>query len=197
MKIMDEKQERLSALRCNLAHDLDSHFEQLVNDFQQPLFVFAYGFSGCSQDAEDVVQDSFVRAYRALRGYENDRIRSMALQAWLYRICLNLLRNRVRKRRPHTVQLEGNGHMPIEPTAANPIADEYERVEQISEIRSHLSRLPDRYRSAVILRFVNDLSYAQISQALQQPEGTVKSHVHRGLATLEIAITEREGQSHE
>src|SRR5581483_2635593 len=81
-------------LNQKLARSLDGHYEELVREFQQPLYAFAYRMCGGSEDAEEVVQDVFVRAYRAMAGYERERIESLALRSWLFRICVNLSRNK-------------------------------------------------------------------------------------------------------
>src|SRR5579862_10030674 len=73
-----------------LATDLDSHFHYLVLSFQQRLYTFALRQSGSPQDAEDIVQETFIRAYHALADYPPERIRAMKIQAWLYKIALNV-----------------------------------------------------------------------------------------------------------
>src|SRR5687767_11764214 len=80
----------------HLAIDLDGSYEQLVRVFQDRLYSFAHRLCGNREDAEEVAQDAFVRAYRALKTWPAARIRSLALQAWLYRITLNVARNRLR-----------------------------------------------------------------------------------------------------
>ena len=74
------------SLALDLAADLDAAFESLVRTFQDRLFSFALRLCGNREDAEEVAQDSFVRAYRALKTYPEERIRALSLQAWLYRI---------------------------------------------------------------------------------------------------------------
>src|SRR5437660_5426440 len=95
----DAGMERTDSLTNDLAADLDAAFESLVRTFQDRLFSFARRLSRNREDAEEVTQDTFVRAYRALKTYPGDRIRALALQAWLYRITLNVARNRLRGKR--------------------------------------------------------------------------------------------------
>jgi RNA polymerase sigma-70 factor, ECF subfamily len=73
---MSTSKSETSRMQRDLARDVDRHFEAVVVAYQQPLFAYAYRMSGCRQDAEEVVQDVFVRAYRALKTYEPDRIRA-------------------------------------------------------------------------------------------------------------------------
>src|SRR6266545_3171560 len=93
-------------LAAGLAQNLDESFEQLVRDYQDRLFSFACRLTGSREDAEEVTQDAFVRSYRALKSYRADRIRALALKAWLYRITLNLARNRLRGKRHRFVPIE-------------------------------------------------------------------------------------------
>src|SRR5918911_1460427 len=96
-----------ATLAEGLAVDVDGHFEQLVLHYQDRLYGFALRLIGDPADAEECVQDAFVRAYRALRRYPSERRRALRLQAWLYRITLNVVRNRVRGPRPASVALDG------------------------------------------------------------------------------------------
>src|SRR5437867_4091396 len=73
-----------------LATDLDRHFHHLVLSSQQRLYAFALRQTGSAQDAEDIVQEAFIRAYHALADYPPERIRMMKLQPWLYKITLNV-----------------------------------------------------------------------------------------------------------
>ena len=84
-------------LAARLATDLDANFEDLVRTYQDRLFGFALRMTAESQDAEESAQDAFVRAYRALERYPTEQRRTLKLKAWLYRITLNVVRNRVRR----------------------------------------------------------------------------------------------------
>src|SRR5688500_10655666 len=88
-----------------LADDLDGHFEALVRAYGDRLYAFALRLTGSPPDAEEIAQDTFVRAYGALGGYEPARITDLALRPWLFRIALNVTRNRVRGKRPRLVPL--------------------------------------------------------------------------------------------
>ena len=81
-----------------LAADLEGSFEQVVVAYQNRLYGFALRLTGSPQDAEEITQDAFVRAYRALATYPAMRIRTLALRPWLHQILLNVFRNRVRYR---------------------------------------------------------------------------------------------------
>ena len=162
-----------------LARDLDRGFERLVRAHQDRLYAFALALCRRPDEAEDVAQDAFIRAYRALERYPAERRRDLKPAAWLHRIALNVVRNRARGRRPQFVVLDGQ------------LADESRGPAELAELAStredlsdRLSRLPDRYRVALLLRYAQDLTYDEIAAITRQPVGTVKSNVHRGLEML-------------
>jgi RNA polymerase sigma-70 factor (ECF subfamily) len=168
-------------LNDKLLEDLDRGFEAMVRSYGQRLFAFAYAMSGNAADAEEVAQDAFVRAHRALRRYQPQRIRELKINAWLHRIALNVLRNRVRRRLPRLVPLDGE--LEVADGAPGPERQALSRA-TLRELALQVGSLPPQHRSAVVLRCVQGLSYQETASLLGQPEGTVKSNVHRGLATL-------------
>jgi RNA polymerase sigma-70 factor, ECF subfamily len=185
-------------LANEIAEDLDGTFERLVRTFEDRLFSFAHRLCGSREDAEEVVQDSFVRAYRALKTYPAERIRSLALQAWLYRITLNVARNRLRRKRARLVSIENGGTDGAAARRAWEAPDDpdsrpdsrFEQGETRMDLASLVATLPERYRSAIILRYVEGLRLEEVAAILKQPLGTAKSNVHRAVNLLRRAITE-------
>jgi RNA polymerase sigma-70 factor (ECF subfamily) len=178
-----------------LAADLDGSFEQVVVAYQHRLYAFALRLTGNPQDAEEITQDAFVRAYRALATYPASRLRLLALRPWLHQITLNVFRNRVRHRQPQLVPLDqGNeaGELEIvdgdEPRPDTTL----ERAELKASLDALVAALPERYRLAVVLRHVQGLAYGEMAVILKQPIGTVKANVHRGLRILREAIAGHE-----
>lgn len=177
-------------LRPGLAGDLDATFEALVRAHQDRLFSLALRFLGDAPDAEEVVQDGFIRAYRALGGYDEGRIGALELRPWLSAIVLNLCRTRYRRRTRTRMAVVAGGlddrQLPA-PAADTPheSAASRERTERWASL---VGRLPVLYRAAVVLRHVDGLSYQEMSHVLGRPEGTVKAQVHRGLALLRAAV---------
>jgi RNA polymerase sigma-70 factor (ECF subfamily) len=161
-----------------LARDLDGSFEDLVDALGDDVYSGLRRMHG--DEAADLTQETFIRAYRALGTYEPDRIRELRLRGWIWTIALNLGRNhtRDRSRRPQPVELHD----------IHPVAD----PEPIDAAlwRARLDALPIAQRRAVVLRHVVGLSYAELSAALGRPEGTVKADVSRGLARLKRLIEE-------
>jgi len=158
---------------------VDRLFERMVHEHKDRVFAASLAMTGNRHDAEDVAQDTFLRAYRALETYSPERIRDLKERAWLHRITVNVVRNRVRGVKPQLVELNGSesDHSP------GPEAKAMEHM-QIDELATRVADLPIRYREAVVLRHVRDLSYAEVAEALGLPVGTVKSNVHRGLKLL-------------
>ena len=166
-----------------LADDLDGAFEAFVRAHQNLVFTLARRLTQTHADAEDVAQEALVRAYRALFTYDRDRIRAMRLRPWLARIVLNVQRNRVRNRRREP-PLE---HEPAAPTAERPdvLAAAHAGARELGRL---LARLPDDVRTAIVLRHVIGLPYAEVADALDRPVGTVKAQVHRGLRSLRTQL---------
>jgi RNA polymerase sigma-70 factor (ECF subfamily) len=173
-------------LPARLARDLDGSFEALVVAHQRLVFGLALRVVGDRADAEEVAQDTFVRAYHALAGYEAERVAAMRLRPWLAQIALNLARNRVRRRPPPHRPLEDGDGQPLAlaaPAAAEP-AELAERRVEGDFGAGLLAGLPRGQREAVVLRHVEGLPYAEVAEVLGRPVGTVKTHVHRGVRQL-------------
>lgn len=186
-----------SRLVAGLARDLDGTFEALVLAHQDRLFSIALRMLGDRGAAEEAAQDAFVRAYRALCGYDDDRIHDLQLRPWLATIVLNLCRTRLARRAssgrtPLSLDREAqDGSSLPEPVSTDvsgsPIAvtDRRDARERWAGL---LATLPPAYRAAVVLRHVDGLSYPELADALDRPQGTVKAQVHRGLAMLRTAL---------
>ncbi len=143
--------------------------------------LYRYAFSVLREEraAEDAVQEAFVRALGALGEYPEERLRAMKLRPWMYRITLNVARNRLRQRR----------ELPFEGSFAGDGAQSDEDREVVMDVLVALGRMPERQRVAVTLRYLQDLSYAEISGITGWPEGTAKTLVRRGLARLRSLMT--------
>ena len=160
--------------------DLDGAFPTMVDLMGGELFWGLRRICGDHQEAEDLTQETFIRAYRALGSYDSDRIRSMELRPWLWTIAMNLGRNHLRDRARRPIFV----HSEVEPGADDP-----EPVDGVAWDR-RLSSLSDSQRTAVVLRHVVGMGTAEIARVTGRPEGTVKADVHRGLARLRSVIEE-------
>jgi RNA polymerase sigma-70 factor (ECF subfamily) len=171
-------------LPARLATDHRAAFADLVTAHQDLVFGVGLRVMRDRAAAEDIAQETFVNAYRALGGYSADRIATLRLRPWLARIALNLARNELRRRRPIATD-DGLPDRPA-PAAQEPL-NLVERREAKDVWARLLAGLPERYRLAVALRHVEGLSYGELADATGRPLGSVKSDVHRGVALLRAA----------
>jgi RNA polymerase sigma-70 factor (ECF subfamily) len=153
----------------------DETFEAEVMPQLRALFGMAYRLTGNAHDAEDLVQETMLRAYRAFDRYRP----GTNARAWLFTILHRLRTDALRRkgRRPETVQLLDDGP-PVAPAHEAALTSGHE------EITRALEALPETFRSAVVLRDIEEFSYAEIAEILGIPVGTVMSRIHRGRALL-------------
>ncbi len=171
-----------------LATDRAGGFEPFLRAYAGLVYTVAYRCSGSAADAEDLAQEAFVRAHKALAGYPPDRIRELSPKAWLAAIVTNLWRNELRRRsrRPRELPIYVSGA----PPAAGPSVEDEVVGRHPSGLAAALLLVPAHERVPVVLRHVAGLTYAEIAAALGCPEGTAKARVHRGLASLRAVLSE-------
>lgn len=183
------------ALAARLAADLDGAFPNLVADHRDRLYSVALRLLGDPRDAEEVAQDAFVRAYRALATYAPERIHDLRLRPWLASIVVNLSRNRRRRQVDRTPPLRlepilAGGAVFTTPDERSLPHARAARRETIGALAAALLALPPGTRAAVVLRHVDGLSVAEAAAALGRPEGTVKAQVSRGLTRLRLQLAD-------
>ena len=161
--------------------DLDA-FTALLGRYRSPALRVAYGIAG--NDAEDAVQDAFVKAFRKLDGFRTDA----AFRPWLFTIVANESRNRRRSSaRRDKLELQVRDQPPPAGTAVDDVVAQRDQRERLAVI---VARLPDRYREVVALRFFAGLSESETAQALSCPLGTAKSRLSRALDMLRTQLGE-------
>jgi RNA polymerase sigma factor (sigma-70 family) len=180
------------ALADRLARDVEAAFPGLVEAHQDRLYTIALRLLGDGRDAEEVAQDALVRAFRAIRGYERERIAALRLRPWLASIAVNLARNRRRRaddRRPPS-QLEPMLDAGFDVPTERRTGPEHRAAQRETqrELALALLQLRPAVRAAIVLRHVDGLSLAETSEALGRPEGTIKAQVHRGLRELRAVL---------
>ncbi len=188
---MDQDDGKLTAL---LATNIDRHFKQLMLTYQHRLYSFVLRQTGSAQEAEDITQEAFIRSYYALKDYPAQKIREIKLQAWLFKIALNIFYNR---QRANTLQhtslniLENNSLVELEDEADGP--DEIVwHGEQRQEVERLVASLPEHYRVVINLYYFEELSYQEIAELLNQPLGTIKAKMHRGIALLRRTLQSKD-----
>lgn len=196
-----------AALAAALARDLYAGFEWLARAWQNRLYAFMLRMTGSPSDAEELAQETLVRAWRALSTYSPQRRRELSVRPWLFQIAVNLARNKARSiSRSGTVSLDelersaGRDMSEVEESPAARIPDEdlagapeasLERRQRLETLAALLLALPEPHRLAVTLRHVEGMNYTAIAEVTGLPVGTVKSHASRGAMELRRAI-ERE-----
>ena len=181
----------LSEIAAALAADLDGAFEEYVRATADGIYTGALRMIGDRADAEDVMQETYARAYRALQGYDRERIRALRVRGWTWTIAANLCRNRLRSRARRPQAPLGDRERPD----PGPGTEEEALSEMGAALREALLELSFPQRAAVVMRHVLDLSYEEIAAALDRPVGTVKADVHRGLTRLRTAHPDLEEQT--
>lgn len=173
-------------LANRLAAELDSAFPELIDEYGSMVLTHATRLTDAST-GQDITQEVFFRAYRALHSYTNQRIGSLSLRPWLATITRNLVRNEYRRReRKGTQPLEVEQH----PAAPN---GEMDLVESYDQMNTMLATLSDTHREAVVLRHVVGLPLREVALIMACPEGTAKSNVSRGLSQLRELLTSTDG----
>jgi RNA polymerase sigma-70 factor, ECF subfamily len=168
-------------------------FEEEALELSDQVYQVARRLAGSREEAEDLVQETYARAFRAWRSFEP----GTNLRAWLFRILTNLNIDRGRKiqRSPDTQPLEENDYFlynRLEETTGDGTADERRVVDRLSQndAVSALAELPHDFRDVVLLVDLADFTYSDAAQILDIPIGTVMSRLHRGRRILKRALAE-------
>jgi RNA polymerase sigma-70 factor (ECF subfamily) len=172
---------READVRHTLVSDFDDGFTVLVKTYQPGIYSGALRLTRSREDAQEVAQDTFLRAYGALGKYDDDRIRSLKVRPWLWTIAVNLVRTRARRARP-------TSPLPPDETLGSEPEDHFDDTEW----NQRLGVLSQPQRTAVILRHVVDLPVNEIAEITGRPVGTVKADISRGLAKLRTILQEEE-----
>jgi RNA polymerase sigma-70 factor (ECF subfamily) len=175
----------------SMGGDLDS-FNQLVLRWERPIYALAYRVIGREEDARDVCQETFLRAFRALKGFKGQA----KFSSWLYRIALNLCRDWIRRERRQPIAQAPEGVDLIELASESAPSESIEELVSRREIGRAVARamadLPDEQRTAIILKEYHGLTFQEIADLLDCPLSTVKTRLYQGLTVLRKQLA-REG----
>jgi RNA polymerase sigma-70 factor (ECF subfamily) len=165
------------------AGDADS-FNQLILRWERPIYALAYRVIGRDEDARDVCQETFLRAFRALPGFKGQA----KFSSWLYRIALNLCRDWIRrqKRTPVIAMPEGVDvvELAAEQGPVESIEDLVARKELSDTVAIAMRELPEEQRTAIILKEFHGLTFQEIADLQNCPLSTVKTRLYQGLSVL-------------
>lgn len=159
-------------------------FNDLVVRWEASLYRFVVRYLGDSEEARDICQEAFLKAYTNL-----DRFRGQAkFSSWLFQIALNQCRTQFRRKKSRpTVSLDEEeqlSHLQLVPADAEPPDAAAIKSQQASELHAALANLPEDQRTAIILKEYHGLKFREIAEILETPESTVKSRLYHGLESL-------------
>ena len=157
-------------------------FDVIVERHRRAVYQLCYRFVGNHEDASDLAQDTFVRAYKGLHRFRGQS----SLGTWLYRIGVNVCLNRVSSKQPITEPIDARPH--LDERAEDP-ARQLLRGERAAEVRAAISQLPKKQRATVILRVYHELSHEEIAGVLGSSVGAVKANFFHALGNLKRLLT--------
>ncbi len=173
--------------------DADS-FNQLVLRWERPIYALAYRTIGREEDARDVCQETFLRAFRALPNFRGQA----KFSSWLYRIALNLCRDWMRReRRAPIIQPPEDVDLMDLAAAAEPsesIEDLVARKDMTRLVENAMTRLPEEQRTAIVLKEYHGLTFQEIADLMGCPLSTVKTRLYQGLTVLRRELAKSAGR---
>lgn len=152
-------------------------FDLIVVRHRRQVYQLCYRFVNNQEDASDLAQDVFVRAFKGLANFKGDA----SLATWLYRVAVNASLNRVASKRPETAPLDAAAD--IDTRARSPL-DEVLRGERAEAVRRAIAKLPPKQRATLLLRVYQDCSHEEIAVALGSTVGAVKANFFHALGNL-------------
>ena len=171
-------------------------FAQLVTRWERPIYALAYRTLRREEEARDVVQDAFLRAYRGLKGFKGEA----KFSSWLYRITLNLCRDWMRKERRAPVAQVPEGTDPLDladqqaaPTES--VEDLVARREMSAAVQLAMADLPEEQRTAIMLKEYHGLTFQEIAEMLDCPLSTVKTRLYQGLSVLRRGVGRQQAEA--
>ncbi len=169
--------------------DTDS-FNELVKRWERPIYALAYRTLGREDDARDVCQETFLRAYRALPGFKGEA----KFSSWIYRIALNLCRDWMRKQRRTPVVQAPEGveitDLAAERGPVESIETLVARRQLTQRVASAMRSLPEDQRTAIVLKEYHGMTFQEIADLQGCPLSTVKTRLYQGLTVLRRLLAE-------
>ena len=170
--------------------DVDS-FNQLILRWERPIYALAYRVIGQEEDARDVAQETFLRAFRALPGFKGQA----KFSSWIYRIALNLCRDWIRRKKrtpvsqvPEDVDLS---ELAAEQGPTESVEELVARRELSEVVEEAMKLLPEEQRTAVILKEYHGMTFQEIADLQGCPLSTVKTRLYQGLSVLRKHLREK------
>ncbi|MFJ5763596.1 RNA polymerase sigma factor SigW [Neobacillus sp. NPDC093182] len=161
-------------------------FAEIVEIYSNSIYQLGYRMLGNRHEAEDIAQEAFIRAYVNIKSFNQD----LKFSTWLFRIATNLCIDRIRKKKPDyylDAEVSGTDGLTMYSQLASnsPLPEnELESLELQESVQKEILKLPEKYRSVIVLKYIEELSLNEISEILDLPLGTVKTRIHRGREAL-------------
>ena len=175
-------------------HGQEAAYRELVRRYERPVFSLVYRMVRDRELAEDLAQETFVKALNAIESYRPE----FKFSSWIFKIANNAAIDHLRRRELDTLSLDGSPHAEtpeaVEATALQigdrqeTALEEVEARELGGEIETAISRLRPEYRSCILLRHVEGRAYEEIAEILGLPLGTVKTYIHRARNELRLSL---------
>ncbi|WP_026692929.1 RNA polymerase sigma factor SigW [Peribacillus kribbensis] len=165
-------------------------YSLIVDEYKDKVFYLCYRMVGSRHEAEDLAQEAFVKAFINLKSFNL----TMKFSTWLFRIATNLCIDRLRKKKPDyylDAEIAGTDGLDMYSQIASDTESPEEEVESMEvqeTIQKEILKLPEKYRSVIVLKYIEELSLKEISDTLDLPVGTVKTRIHRGREALRLQL---------
>jgi RNA polymerase sigma-70 factor (ECF subfamily) len=152
-------------------------FDLIVERHRRPVYQICYRFTSNHEDASDLTQEVFLRAFRGLKNFKGQA----ALATWLHRIAVNVCLNRVAVKTPPIEPIEDDQHIDMANESAS---EQLLRLERAEQVRAAVARLPKKQRAALVLRTYHEMSHQQVAEILGTSVGAAKANVFHALQNL-------------
>ncbi|MCI1858146.1 MAG: RNA polymerase sigma factor SigW [Sporolactobacillus sp.] len=193
---MDPKEKRLIKKVKKNDHQA---FAELVERYKSSVYTICLRMVGDRQEAEDLSQETFIRAYNHIAQFDTGR----KFSTWIFRIATNLAIDFLRRKKPSVsldAQIPGTEGLALNATLSDRKMlpdEEIIRTETERWVQHEISLLPEKYRTAIVLKYIEDLSLKEIGEIMALPVGTVKTRIHRGREMLRRNMKVARGEQNE
>lgn len=161
-------------------------YENIVNTYKNQIYTLCYRQLGNKSDAEDAAQEAFIKVYIHIHSFNLN----LKFSSWIYRIATNVCIDRLRKKKPDIYldkEIEGSEGVDYYSQIPSSEKTPEDRVlihETQDQVQNEIGKLPEKYRTAIILKYINNLSLQEICEVMDLPLATVKTRIHRGREEL-------------